>query len=193
LYDENNEVTRIFSSYTEASDVYIPMDVDKMNTVIRESSGQLRMQRNLEENIDNNFRITANNKTVGSVNLVANKGVSVFNLLQQYTKLFVDPLKPRTGSREYNKCSEFGIGDFAQGLDHHGQISLVPNNLISGGSMNMMGFGGESSVYVCQDTPAGEYNLILTAVDGLGGRKEFSLTVIVSSNAVEGGAIRWGD
>jgi hypothetical protein len=193
LYDENNEATRIFSSYTEASGVYIPMDVDKMNTVIRESSGQLRMQRNLEENIDNNFRITANNKTVGSVNLVANKGASVFNLLQQYTKLFVDPVKPRTGSREYNKCSEFGIGDFAQGLDNHGQISLVPNNLISGGSMNLMGFGGESSVYVCQDTPPGEYNLILTAVDGLGGRKEFSLTVIVSSNAVEGGSIRWGD
>ena len=121
------------------------------------------------------------------------KALPFLNLLQQYTKLFVDPVKPRTGSREYNKCSEFGIGDFAQGLDHHGQISLVPNNLISGGSMNLMGFGGESSVYVCQDTPPGEYNLILTAVDGLGGRKEFSLTVIVSSNAVEGGSIRWGD
>jgi hypothetical protein len=59
--------------------------------------------------------------------------------------------------------------------------------------MNLMGFGRESSVYICQDTPPGEYNLILTAFDELGGRKEFSFTVIVSSNAVEGGSNRWGD
>lgn len=193
LYDENNEATRIFSSYTEASDVYIPMNVDKINNVVRQSSGQIRMQLNQDENLDNNFRITANEKTIGSMNLVINKSASVFDLVQQYTKLFVDPVTPRTGSREYNKCSEFGIADFAQGLEHHGQISLVPDNLIAGGSMNLMGFGGESSVYVCQDTPAGEYNLKLTAVDGLGGKKEFSLTVIVTSNAVEGGAVRWGD
>lgn len=193
IYDQSNEATRIFSSYTEASDVYIPMDVDKMNSVIRESSGQIRMQRNLDENIDNNFRITANNKTIGSLNLVANEGVSVFDLVQQYDTLYVNPVSPRTGTRQYNKCSEFGIGDFAQGLDNHGQVSLIPDNLITGGSMNLMGFGGENSVYVCQDTPPGEYDLTMTAVDGLGGRREFSLKVIVSSDAVDGGAIRWAE
>jgi hypothetical protein len=57
--------------------------------------------------------------------------------------------------------------------------------------MNLMGFGGESSVYVCQDTPTGEYDITLTAVDGVGGQRDFALTVIVSTNSVEGGAIRW--
>ncbi len=79
------------------------------------------------------------------------------------------------------------------GLQHHGQISLVPDDLIAGGSMNLMGFGGESSVYVCQDTPAGEYDITLTAVDGVGGQRDFAFTVIVSTNSVEGRANRWGN
>ncbi len=55
----------------------------------------------------------------------------------------------------------------------------MPDDLIAGGSMNLMGFGGESSVYVCQDTPAGEYDITLTAVDGVGGRRDFELSPLL--------------
>ena len=59
--------------------------------------------------------------------------------------------------------------------------------------MDLMGFGGESSVYVCQDTPTGSYDVTLTAVDGLGGRRTFELTVEVLDAQVEGGAIAWSN
>ena len=190
LYDDG-EPTRIFSSYNSASEVYIPMDLEKVLVSVQKEQGTITMSRNLDEGIDNSFGIYAAGYEIGRVNLVANEGASVFDLVQNYNTLYIEPVKPRTGSREYNKCAEFGIADFADGLQHHGQISLVPDDLIAGGSMNLMGFGGESSVYVCQDTPAGEYDITLTAVDGVGGQRDFALTVIVSTNSVEGGAIRW--
>lgn len=192
LYNQD-QPTRIYSSYTEASDVYIPMDLDAVSDAIRANPGRLVMSRNGEEGIDNSFGIYANRAEVGRVNLVADEGASVFDLTQQYNVLTVRRVKPRTGSREYNKCSEFGIAEFASGLEHHGQISLVPDDLISGGSMDLMGFGGESSVYVCQDTPVGTFDVTLTAVDGLGGRRQFELSVVVLETQVDGGEIAWGN
>jgi hypothetical protein len=191
LYDSDDEPTRIFSSYTQASDVYIPMDLTQVTAVIQAEKGSLTMSLNADEQIDNSFGIFASKQEIGRVNLVANESATVFELTQQYTHLYINPVKPRTGTRQYNKCSEFGIAEFALGLQSHGQISLVPDDLIRGGSMDLMGFGGESSVYVCQDTPAGEYDIRFTAVDGLGGKRYFDLTVIVASEQVEGGAIRW--
>lgn len=192
LYDEG-EATRIFSSYTQASEVYIPMDLAKVTEVIRANPGQLVMSRNGDEGIDNSFGIFAGGAEIGRINLVADKGASVFDLTQNYNVLTITRVLPRTGSRQYNKCSEFGIAEFADGLQHHGQISLVPDDLIAGGSMDLLGFGGESSVYICQDTPVGTYDVTMTAVDGLGGRRRFDLIIDVLEEQVEGGAIAWSN
>lgn len=191
LLYENSETTRIFSSYDEASGNYVSMDSEKMTSVIQAEQGSVTMSRNMDKGIDNSFTIYSHDQRIGMINLVENHGQSVANIIQNYSTLYVDPLIDGTGSREDNKCREFAFGDFADGIDHHGQISLLPDNLITGGSMSLLGLGGENSVYVCQDTPTGQYDIKLIAIDGIGGKRDFDLTVIVTENPVDGGAISW--
>ena len=191
LLYENNQATRIFSSYDENTDNYIPMDSNKLTEVIQANQGGLTLSRNTNEGIDNSFDIYASDQSIGTINLVSNQGATVFDIVQNYTTLYVDPVNNGTGSREDNKCNEFSMDDFASGIQHHGQISLLPDNLITGGSMSLLGFGGENSIYVCQDTPAGQYEINFIAMDGSGGKRNFELTVIVSENPVDNGAILW--
>lgn len=191
LLYENNQATRIFSSYDENTDNYIPMDSNKLTEVIQANQGGLTLSRNANEGIDNSFHIYASDQGIGTINLVSNQGATVFDIVQNYNTLYVDPVNNGTGSREDNKCNEFSMDDFASGIQHHGQISLLPDNLITGGSMSLLGFGGENSIYVCQDTPAGQYEINFIAMDGSGGKRNFELTVIVSENPVDNGAILW--
>jgi hypothetical protein len=191
LLYENSETTRIFSSYDEASGNYVSMDGEKLTSVIQAEQGTVTMSRNMDNGIDNSFAIYAHDQRIGMINLVENQGQSVTGIIQNYSTLIVDPLIDGTGSREDNKCREFTFGDFASGIDHHGQVSLLPDNLITGGSMSLLGLGGENSVYVCQDTPSGQYDIKLIAIDGVGGKRDFDLTIIVTENTVDGGAISW--
>lgn len=191
LVYENDQATRIFSSYDEITDIYVPMDSHKITEVIKASEGSITMSRNLDEGIDNSFNIYIEDQRIGKVNLVANQNITVMDIIQNYDTLYVEPVLSGTGSRENNQCSEFGMDDFASGIEHHGQISILPDNLVAGGAMSLLGRGGENSVYVCQDTPSGQYELTLTAMDGIGGKRNLNLTVIVSENPVENGSIRW--
>jgi hypothetical protein len=167
------------------------MDGEKLSSVIQAEQGTVTMSRNMENGIDNSFAIYTDDQKIGMINLVENQGQSVADISQNYSTLYVDPLINGTGSREDYKCREFAFGEFASGIDHHGQISLLPDNLITGGSMSLLGLGGENSVYVCQDTPTGQYDIKLIAIDGIGGKRDFDLTVIVTENPVDGGAISW--
>ncbi len=75
------------------------MDLEKVLVSVQKEQGTITMSRNLDEGIDNSFGIYAAGYEIGRVNLVANEGASVFDLVQNYNTLYIDPVKPRTGSR----------------------------------------------------------------------------------------------
>ena len=95
---------------------------------------------------------------------------------------------PGSGSREGGQCVEAGDGfaRYASGLSHHGQVSLFPSNAIAGGRMDLLGRGGENSLYLCSDTPEGRYDIALVALDGRGGRRDLSLTIEIAKARVYG-------
>ena len=100
---------------------------------------------------------------------------------------------PGSGSREGGQCVEAGDGfaRYASGLSHHGQVSLFPSNAIAGGRMDLLGRGGENSLYLCSDTPEGRYDIALVALDGRGGRRDLSLTIEIAKARVYGGFLSW--
>ncbi len=74
------------------------------------------------------------------------------------------------------------------------KISLVPDEVISGGALDLLGIGTENSFYICDDTPVGTYHIIMQATDGVGGKKTMPLQLDVSDvQVVEGGDIEWRD
>ena len=115
----------------------------------------------------------------------------VSDIAPQYSTLEVTRVSPGTGSRQNSKCSEHRMDGFVTGVNHHGLVSLVPSDTIEGGSMNLLGFGGENSVYICEDTPPGTYDLDMIAIDGAGGKVGLPLKVIVLEDSVDGGSLRW--
>ena len=96
-----------------------------------------------------------------------------------------------TGSRAENQCAEYPINDYAQGISHHGSMSLIPSDVIAGGTMDLLGFGGENSFYLCSDTPIGRYPIEFQVLDGRGGKTQISLLIEVSEETTPGGAIEW--
>ena len=57
--------------------------------------------------------------------------------------------------------------------------------------MDLLGRGGESSLYVCSDTPVGEFQVRLFLLDGRGGRVDLPLTVEVLEGRIFEGSVRW--
>ena len=53
--------------------------------------------------------------------------------------------------------------------------------------MDLLGRGGENSLYLCSDTPEGRYDIALVALDGRGGRRDLSLTIEIAKARVYGG------
>ena len=57
--------------------------------------------------------------------------------------------------------------------------------------MDLLGFGGENSFYLCSDTPAGLYDVAFQAIDGRGGKVELPLLIEVTEERVVGGQVEW--
>lgn len=58
--------------------------------------------------------------------------------------------------------------------------------------MDLLGFGGENSFYVCSDTPVGDYFVNFKALDGVGGLYSFTLEIQVWEEKIDGGELVLG-
>ena len=57
--------------------------------------------------------------------------------------------------------------------------------------MDLLGFGGENSFYICSDTPVGVYPITFQVIDGRGGKIEIGLTIEVWRRKLQAGSIAW--
>ncbi|MDC3327582.1 hypothetical protein OAW16_01775 [Pseudomonadales bacterium] len=157
-------------------------------TAIRDGGGGVSLRTS--SGVDNSFRLNDLEKPT-SLGLTTDNGfltdqVSVLNRYVRLTRLEVG-----SGSRAEEQCTEYPIDGYANGISHHGQGSLVPNNLITGGTMDLLGFGGENSFYLCSDTPVGIYPVTFQIIDGRGGKVQTELVIEVLEERVAGGKVEW--
>ena len=154
------------------------------------TSGDLLELRSSSGSVDNQCQIISDEKQI-SLNININLGEQLSALQVINNKVSIQRPTDGTGSRQDNQCIEYGMNDYLSGLSHHGQITLVPDTLVSGGEMDLLGFGGESSLYVCTNTPVGVHQVNFKALDGRGGQRDFSLTIDVDEKRVDGGLVIW--
>ena len=57
--------------------------------------------------------------------------------------------------------------------------------------MDLLGFGGENSFYLCSDTPVGIYPVTFQIIDGRGGKVQTELVIEVLEERVAGGKVEW--
>ena len=160
-------------------------------SALKSNPKELTLATNGDNPLDNSFRIYRDNNLIGMINLVRDVGDTVSDIQLSHTKAIINRLSADSGSRANDQCSEFGMNDYAAGISHHGQISLVPNNVVVGDTMDLLGVGGENSFYVCDDTPLGTYNINMTAIDGVGGQASLSMQIQVVEPTVDGGQLTW--
>ena len=150
------------------------------------SSDALSLRLSPAGQVDNTFRIDGLSKQA-DLNLINEQGLSVDQVVVENSYVQMTRLLAGSGTRADNQCSEFPINEFAEGVSQASQTLLIPDDLVVGGTMDLLGFGGENSFYLCSDTPVGVYPITFQVIDGRGGKIEIGLTIEVFGDA----DIRW--
>ena len=159
-------------------------------TAIREGAGGISLRLTESGGVDNSFGLNNLEKET-TLGLTTNVGNSVEQISVRNRYVRMTRLEPGSGSRADSQCTEYGIDEYADGIQHHGQSSLMPNNVISGGTMDLLGFGGENSFYLCSDTPAGIFPVVFQVLDGRGGKTQIELTIEVLEARTPQGKVEW--
>ena len=98
----------------------------------------------------------------------------------------VDPLD---GTKEFiNRNGEFtvNIALIINSISHLGVIEIPVKNI-------QYFSDGENSFKVSRGANPATYNLILTAIDGNGGKRSFSLETTISNTTTSGGSLNWSN
>ena len=159
-------------------------------TAIREGAGGISLRLTESGGVDNSFGLNNLEKET-TLGLTTNGGNSVEQISVRNRYVRMTRLEPGSGSRADSQCTEYGIDEYADGIQHHGQSSLMPNNVISGGTMDLLGFGGENSFYLCSDTPVGIFPVVFQVLDGRGGKTQIELTIEVLGARTPQGKVEW--
>ena len=106
-------------------------------------------------------------------------GDNVSEMNQLNTKVTINP--PTLGTEE------LAMDNFIDGISN--QTLLYPNQTMHGVTIG----GGENKFKVSRGANPATYNLTLTAIDGDGGKRAFSLETTVSSTTTESGSLTWSN
>ena len=106
-------------------------------------------------------------------------GDNVSEMNQLNTKVTINPPTLGTG--------ELAMDNFIDGISN--QTLLYPNQTMHGVTIG----GGENKFKVSRGANPATYNLTLTAIDGDGGKRAFSLETTVSSTTTESGSLTWSN
>ena len=122
------------------------------------------------------------------LNLTSDQGINVeqVSVVNRFARLTRPEIN--SGSRANNQCTEFGINDYAEGIQHHGQLSLVPNDL-AWWDYESPRFGEKIAFTFARH--ACRHADIFSVLDGLGGVVEIALTIEILEARTEGGAVEW--
>ena len=154
------------------------------------SSDALSLRLSPTGQVDNSFRIDGLSKQA-DLTLINEQGLSVDQVVVENSYVQMTRLLAGSGNRADNQCSEFPINEFAEGVSQASQTLLIPDDLVVGGTMDLLGFGGENSFYLCSDTPVGVYPITFQVIDGRGGKIEIGLTIEVLETQTSGGSLAW--
>ena len=143
------------------------------------------------------FNYTGGDKPI-AIRIVRDTGMSISDLPTgpQAGRVVVRRVTPGTGGLITPDCAwgAPGMSSFLPGLEgNFAQIGLVADNLISGGAVAVferMGLS-DNEMIICSDTPVGIYYVTLAAIDGVGSRRFYPLTVEVLEEQVDGGSLEW--
>jgi PKD repeat protein len=185
LHDGNNSYDLILDQ---------TFDATNFNKVLNDATQNLTLSTTEGIEIQNQINIFNDYGEVAKLFLVKDYGHKVGDIQQKYSYVRITRVEEGMGNdgiTNKNSCAQHGMGEFADGLDTHSQLTFVPNDIIEGGDMSLLGIGNENTFYVCSDTPVGIYPLTLIAMDGVGGKRVFKLTVEVLEARKGAGALEW--
>jgi len=183
----DDQFVRIFSKMDGSN--YVAMDGNKLKIALQTSDG-LVMRRTKEGSVGNLFSIKlSDGQVVGVISIVEDRGDRMGSVNQISNRVYITRAAPKPEVI----CDEIGIDGFATKISHHSQISIFPNNVISGGKMDLMRVGGENSFYICSDTPSGIFEVDMRVIDGVGGGTiaPLHLQINILSEYGELPSVRW--
>jgi hypothetical protein len=177
LNNENNETS-------------VPYDVEEITEVWGASSGYLELST-ASLTTAHCFRVESDDdKAV--VCLFEDVGRRAADIVQKSSYLKVT--RPTLGSVSgwSDICSHPDFDGFSDQIERNGQVGLFFSNRILGGTGPFLEYSpGENAFIMCPDTPPGIYPLEVVALDGVGGKKKFDLTVEITEEQVDGGKVEW--
>jgi hypothetical protein len=163
-------------------------DNDSIANIINQSGGSLTLKS--VNGVDNSLRIVGEGQKPIIFNMNTKETSQIDNITLNYNQAIIKRPTEGSGGRDPGgNCTEFGMDGFSDQFSGHSQVSLLPDNVISGGEMDLLGFGGENSFYVCSDTPVGDYFVNFKALDGVGGLYSFTLEIQVWEEKIDGGEL----
>jgi Leucine-rich repeat (LRR) protein len=179
---------------TEEGSVLIqqPVDYDELTALWGASNGYLRL-RSAEGDTRHVFRVESktDDSDLNKVVLTLDSGVRAIDVVQKSS--YLRATRPTPGSAsEVEQCAYPDLEGFSDQIQREGQIWLVFSApKIGGAALGFEHSAGENRFVLCPDTPPGIYPLEVVALDGVGGKKKFDLTVEITEEQVDGGKVEW--
>ena len=125
---------------------------------------------------------------LNKVVLTLDSGVRAIDVVQKSS--YLRATRPTLGSaNEVEQCAYPDLEGFSDQIQREGQIWLVFSAPKLGGAELGSKPAQARIDSCCPDTPPGIYPLEVVALDGVGGKKKFDLTVEITEEQVDGGMV----